>query len=304
MPGATLLLRRARDSRGHPIGAETVGSNGLPKCEFIAQLVRVDEPENAELGGCWVGAHPSIGERLADALIREDLLTFAEQLPPAEEVHREVLRVAGCDMRADFLIHHKNSVSTILEVKTVVDTDYNPETLPSRTGCVFLGRAAPYRRVAIFPWGRASQKGPEGEKVVSARAIKHVNELAAVARGERRIPGRDKLAAALLFVVTRHDAVAFRPNAEACSSFAKHLAAAAASGVRVLAHAVRWGEGLDKGKAFWAGELDVDWSVPCNDDQQLARRRKAGASQALSAVRKRGQRSKRPRQELDPVAAS
>ena len=35
---------------------------------------------------------------------------------------------------------------------------------------------------ALFPWGSKNQKGPDGEKVVSARAIKHVDALAAIAK--------------------------------------------------------------------------------------------------------------------------
>ena len=130
-----------------------------------------------------------------------------------------------------------------------------------------------------FPWGKCNQKGPDGEKVVSARAIKHVDELAALARGATTAwvdgdgtssmtkAGKDggssgpeqgeRLDAACLFVVTRGDATAFRPNVTACPSFAKHLASARDDGVRVLAQRVEWGEGEDVGKAFLGGQVDV-----------------------------------------------
>ena len=45
------------------------------------------------------------------------------------------------------------------QVKTVVDTDYDPSTPPDRPGkkgCVFLG-PLPYSRAAIFPWGKSAQ---------------------------------------------------------------------------------------------------------------------------------------------------
>lgn len=42
--------------------------------------------------------------------------------------------------------------------------------------CVYLA--------GIFPWGRAKQKGPDGEKVVSTRAIKHLRELTRIQKGE------------------------------------------------------------------------------------------------------------------------
>merc|ERR1711966_292243 len=103
-------------------------------------------------------------------------------------------------------------------------------------------RLGPYRRAAIFPWGRSAQTGPDGEKVVSARAIKHVDELAALATGTKRAADGARIAAALLFVVVRRDALSFRPNGEACPSFDKHVRAAKEAGVCVLARRVSWGE--------------------------------------------------------------
>ena len=120
----------------------------------------------------------------------------------------------------------------------------------------FFGRTVPYERAAIFPWGRGAQKGPDGENVVSARAIKHVRELTAIAAGERTEPGVS-LRAALLFVVIRHDAAFFRPNGEACASFARYVREAEAAGVIVMARRVRWGEGEELGKAFDAGAVPV-----------------------------------------------
>ena len=34
---------------------------------------------------------------------------------------------AGCDMRADFVLTHGDKSKTVLEVKTVVDTDYDAQ---------------------------------------------------------------------------------------------------------------------------------------------------------------------------------
>ena len=259
VPGAAVLMKPARDKKGVLVGADAVGAYGTPKCEFIMQLLRVCEPENAHLGGVWIGAHPSLGEKIALALIERRLVAG---LPSAGTIQREVTGVAGCDMRSDFVLGHGGgdgaaaAAQTVVEVKTVVDTDYDPATPPSRKECAFLGKGEPYERAAIFPWGRGNQKGPDGEKVVSARAIKHVRELRAIARGERALDGV-ALEAAVLFVVVRHDAVAFRPNHEACPSLARHLREARDAGVAVLAHRVRWGDGADVGKAFSDGPLPV-----------------------------------------------
>merc|ERR1719240_1628903 len=141
-------------------------------------------------------------------------------------------------MRADFVANH-GSTGTVVEVKTVLNTDYNPATAPNRKECVYLGKSkGPYRRAGIFPWGRVAQAGPKGEKVVSARAIKHVDELAAIAKG--RCKGKIPLKAMMLFVVVRHDVQGMRVNPESCSSFAQHVAAAASAGVVLAAHRVRW----------------------------------------------------------------
>ena len=263
-PGAAVMMRPARDKKGELVGALATGPYGTPKCEFIMQLLRVEEPENAALGGVWIGAHPSIGEKIAHALVNSGSLT---ELPAVTAVQREVTGVAGTDMRCDFLLSHAEEKGTpkrtVLEVKTVVDTDYDPKNHPPSSSekgkkdqPTFLGRTTPYERAGIFPWGRGAQKGPEGEKVVSARAIKHTRELTAIAAGERLEEGV-ALRSALLFVVTRHDAGFFRPNDEACPSFARYLREAEAAGVQVLARSVRWGEGDDVGKAFDEGALPV-----------------------------------------------
>lgn len=277
VPGAAVLLKTQIDKATKlPIGPDVVGKYGTPKCEFILKLLRCTEPENASAagGGCWVGAHPSLGEKAANALIAGGSLE--SELGEVAKIEREVPNVAGTDMRCDFLLTHRDRSKTILEVKTVVDTDYDPaisppERFPNRK-CVFLGKGSPYARAAIFPWGNSNQKGPDGEKVVSARAIKHVRELTAIARGEKReappegtkAESSPPLRACVLFVVVRSDATYFRPNEEACPSFARYLREAQQAGVRVLARRVRWGEEAIKGEALGAaiddGPLRVELS--------------------------------------------
>ena len=39
----------------------------------------------------------------------------------------KVTHPAGCDMRADFVLTHADKSKTVLEVKTVVDTDYDAQ---------------------------------------------------------------------------------------------------------------------------------------------------------------------------------
>ena len=75
----------SRDAKGNLIGSEAKGKYGTPKCEFIAQLLWVAEPENAP--GCWIGAHPSLGEKLAHALLSGGHI---KELPPIVDIKREV----------------------------------------------------------------------------------------------------------------------------------------------------------------------------------------------------------------------
>ena len=261
---AEVLLKTSVNAKtGKPIGCDAVGKFGTPKCEFSLQLLRCVEPENMNLtggGGCWVGAHPSIGEKVANSLLHKGRLLEDLGGVPIAKIEREVSGVGGTDMRCDFLITHTDGTKTVLEVKTVVDTDYDPRSAPDRAGCVFLGKGVPYERAAIFPWGKSNQQGPDGEKVVSARAIKHVRELTSLARGEKRdLDSGATINAAVLFVVVRRDAITFRANEEACPSFARYLREARSAGVRVIARRIRWGEAESEelGTAIDDGSLQV-----------------------------------------------
>ena len=255
VPGAKLLLKPARDRKGNLVGKDAVSPKyGTPKCEFIAQLLWYDE---SDLGyePAWVGAHPSLGEKIAEQLVGRNLL--GPTFPNVKSYKREVRNVGGTDMRADFLIEHEDSSlpPRLLEVKTVVDTDYSPESIPDRVKCVFINDEKPYRRTAIFPWGSSNQKGPDGEAVVSSRAIKHVRELTRMVLDESK-----SFDCTVLFVVIRRDAAAFRPNVNACPSFARYIREAKDAGVQVLAKQVIWGERSENlGKCFEGKLLDISW---------------------------------------------
>lgn len=265
VPGAKLLMKPARDKKGNLVGKDAVNPKyGTPKCEFIAQLLRVDESDLSSIyEPTWVGAHPSLGEKIAEQLVSRNLL--GTNFPKVQSFKREVSNVGGTDMRADFLIQHEDPSlpPRLLEVKTVVDTDYSIAAVPDRDKCVFTSYQKPYTRTGIFPWGNGSQKGPEGEAVVSARAIKHVRELTRMVQERPQ-----RFDATILFVVIRHDAKAFRPNRDACPSFVRYLKEAKEAGVQVLAKQVRWGEedaeagearGKLVGKCFEGDLLDVVW---------------------------------------------
>ena len=75
-PGVDMLIRPARDKKGILVGSTAVGKHGTPKCEFITQLVRVSEPENKHIDmlGVWVGAGPSLAEKLTHEMLKQGLL--------------------------------------------------------------------------------------------------------------------------------------------------------------------------------------------------------------------------------------
>ena len=62
--GSTILVKPALDTKGNLVGPDAVNPKyGTPKCEFHCQLAKLP-------GGGWVGAHPSLGERAAVALLQ------------------------------------------------------------------------------------------------------------------------------------------------------------------------------------------------------------------------------------------
>eukprot|EP00943_MAST-04B_sp_MAST-4B-sp1_P002552 g2552.t1 len=253
-----MLLTAARDRKGNLVGSNTLGKYGTPKCEFHAKLINVKEIENVSLNngtGVYVGAHPSLGEKIAKSLLEKNLI---KELPPITEISSQVTNICGCDMRTDFVVTHEDGTRNVIEVKQVVDTDYNSLTPPDREKCVYFEKEKPYKRSGIFPWGNSKQKGPDGERVVSARAIKHVRELTKIAKGEVKDDEGKKLNATILFINNREDAIQFRPNDDACPSFAKYLKEAKDGGCNIICRRVIWGKDKDSiGKAFDGGTVDV-----------------------------------------------
>ncbi|KAJ1458396.1 hypothetical protein M885DRAFT_512797 [Pelagophyceae sp. CCMP2097] len=268
--GATVLVKRAVVKKGGPlVGSEATSAKyGTPKCEFICQLARLSS-------GGWVGAHPALGEAAAAALletaaVRQDFGAVGDC-----GIDREVKRPCGADMRADFVLSPQGAARCVVEVKTVVDasSDAPPAEKAPKTKAALAKAAAAKAalaaapaapsslpRAGTFPWGRTAQKGPDGEKVVSARAIKHVDNLAAISRGELLDDGDRSATAGILFVVVRGDVEAFRPNVEACPSFSRHLLEARSSGVQIHARRIQWAvsEDFKSADAIDDGALPVE----------------------------------------------
>ena len=159
--------------------------------------------------------------------------------------------------RPDFVLPN----DIVLEVKNCVCADYDPDgdshlkamrkmqdrKSKSNPGCVVLadklkpfpaGSEFEYRRSGIFPWGRIGQEF-EGKKVVSARAIHHLRELANLVTEHEKSKSKQYFPA-ILFVINRGDCLSFRPCNEACPVFVEELQKAERAGVQVCALGVKW----------------------------------------------------------------
>lgn len=268
VPGATILVKAARTPKGIKVGCNAVSPKyGTPKCEFITQLLHVDEStiHPSLYPAVWVGAHPSLGERIAEECLKRNLLGAVFADIDRDAIQQQIRNPCGADMRSDFCVTHTTTgTKRIIEVKTVVDTDYAVDFVPStKVKCLFTSDQKPYTRTAIFPWGNSKQKGPDLEPVVSARAIHHVQELTRIATGELTDhKDGERYKAAVVFVVIRGDAQAFRPNVQACPSFGKYLRAAVSAGVEILVKQVSWGTGDEEGQCFVDDQLlPLEWPI-------------------------------------------
>jgi len=250
-PGTSVMVKQSKSYT-----ADSKGKYGKPKCEFGVKLLKCEESENKDIGGVWIGAQPMMGEDLAKVMFEKNLM--APDLPDIESFSQQVT-FPGTNSRLDFVLTHKDGSKTVVEIKTSVDTCYNPDaTPPDRDYCVFFSDKKPYERASIFPaGGKCTQKGPDGEPVVSERLIKHVDELSRIAQGKVKFE-KKTMNAAVLFICIREDCNEFRPNSQLDPSFCKHLVAAHDHGVKILARRVRFGKGDDLGKAFYDGALPVN----------------------------------------------
>ena len=257
--------------------------------------------------GVWVSAHPALTESLTFALIKRGALDSRLCASPVDktaiETQRSMKRLSSNSSsgsyRPDYRLSHVDGSVTILEVKQVVDTDYHPDHVEARarfqaplpvyspmsmyahsSGLVAaketpnrierdaLGLKYSYQRSGIFPWGKRSQKGPDGQRVVSARAIDHIRELAKLAEtSPHASEGPGAVRCAILFVCGRGDAMGVRPNGAACPTFASYLEPARERGlVKVLCHRVRWGQGAEAGKAYDDGQLQLMPALAASDE--------------------------------------
>lgn len=342
VPGVSLLVRRQPG-----VTPETLGKHGTPKCEVVCQLVRVHEPaaprdDEDWKAGVWVNAHPRIGEQLAQALMNrgalDDSLGFR-----AEDAHifeQVTLKAEDHVFRPDFVVaNDETNELVVCEVKQVVDTDVAPAHAVALAAArapapVFVApNGGSDGRSGIFPWGGSNQQGPDGEKVVSARAIKHVDLLARLASAKEdanaastrvepwtavdaaealnkavrgKPSGAARVRAVLVFVVGRKDTTCMRPNGAACPSFAAHLAAARRAGVVAVARRIVWEEeggiAYDGGALAILADLEADAKLAAPKAAKAAKAAKEEAAEpAVSTPPPKGAAKRTPESKASPT---
>lgn len=141
-------------------------------------------------------------------------------------------------------------------MKNVVCADYHKSYAPTKTHknhCVFTVDVDinEYQRSGLFPWGIKTQSY-EGKKVISERAIKHIQNLINFASSQKKIKPL------ILFVVNRGDCSQLRISSDLCSVFAEKLKEATKAGVIVACFRVSW---TGTGQAFFDGVIPVKIEV-------------------------------------------
>lgn len=278
-PNSTVLMKE------RPPGGKTSHSIEL----VIATGPNGDDDEDVVL----VGAHPQLGEKVAEEVLRRGLLSgeigfeaATETLPSSPKKKKKATaksspkkgkaddgddveklapgtylkkQVTYGDSRVDFELTVveegvPSTTKALIEVKNIVCSDYFCANAPEKKNdnhCVIIAEEeteAKYKRTAIFPWGRLGQEF-EGRKVVSARAIKHMRNLADMGKKFATVQP------IIMFVVNRSDCESVRACHEQCPVFAEELTKAKKNGVKIVAFRVKWSK---DGKAYFDGVLPVD----------------------------------------------
>ena len=145
--------------------------------------------EAVRVGRSWVGAHPARANTVGSEAIERGLV---EEISHVEAIRREVKY--GVSSRADLLVTSGGGEQWFVEIKSASMCD---------------------GRTSMFP------------DSVTARGLKHLEELLGVVRGGGR--------SLLLFVATRDDVDAFRPAAHIDPVYAKRMFEVAEQGVCVRA---------------------------------------------------------------------
>ena len=247
------------------------GGNARTKKSNMGRTVKKQKLANDETyGGASSTTESSDGN--APMSLSSSPVDDANYGPPDQQVQVQVLlkrQQTHNDSRIDVELQ-KNGKRCLIEIKNAVCADYCKDTAPIKKGknhCVVTSELATdeYQRSGLFPWGRKTQQFEE-QKVVSARAIKHVRNLVELLNKEESAPDDGasssnddciETSCMVLFVLNRADCRSMRACHEGCSVFATELKKAAEAGVLVRSFRVKW---TSDGLAYFDGFVPVDFS--------------------------------------------
>lgn len=181
--------------------------------------------------GTRICAHPTVANEVAEGLLRSGL-----PVPGLTELTREV--TMG-DSRFDFAGRLADGRQAIIEVKSAPIADY-VDCLPrDRAKALAVAPTTAGPKIAIFPHGNKRKDG-----VISERAIKHAQGLAALARSA------DRPQCVMLYLSMRTDIDRFTATS-VDKTYKTAVTDAIKAGVQVLAYSIRW----DNNSAYLSHQL-------------------------------------------------
>ena len=189
------------------------------KCAYTVYLSILEEKGNTIV----VGIHPKIAETLVERMLDLNCLAFLKN-------HREMKREFSIlNSRFDFTGKDCNGRPYVMEVKNVPLADYVDVAKKDRKKYKHIEETKQYNeKIAYFPDGYRKS----GNKVVSERALKHVEELS-------EIVSTTPYRAILCFVIQRTDVACFQPS-NIDPTYKAAVRKSYEQGVEIYAVQVKW----------------------------------------------------------------
>ncbi|WIA22563.1 hypothetical protein OEZ86_009551 [Tetradesmus obliquus] len=225
--------------------------------------------------GTWVGVHSALANKLAAAMLKQQLLP---QLGQYSSVQPEVKLGGSSSSRVDFLLTRPDGGKVYVEVKSVTMAMSQQQWSSSSSGGSAAGssgkkrsaggrKKAPSKQAAAAPQQLAADSATAtvgvaaaGAAAAAAGGLVAVFPDAVSVRAQRHVQDLAQLKAAghnavCLFVLQRDDCGCFAPAAHIDPAYAAALQAAHAAGVQMLA--VVCEQDPDAGAIWFRGSVPV-----------------------------------------------
>jgi hypothetical protein len=136
-----------------------------------------------------VGAHPSLGERIAEECLNRSINNnknnsecellhqlLGPTMSDIVSIQKQIHNPCGAEMRSDFMVAHASGQKRIIEVKTVVDTDYSSAFPPPTTD-------------VKATTAKTAAKKKKGDKIKCLRLRKERKKAGSVKRENKQLEG-------------------------------------------------------------------------------------------------------------------